>query len=231
MRIKGEMSVRMLLGVVAKSAVPMVLCGVLCAIIAVSLTAAALGVRYESSVKLYIYEPDSDGRNYRVSMENPERDLDRLTYSQEIVKGYIGHLDSLTFFTALSGAGDYTPRQIKDMTEFIPVDDTGIFEVKVTAKNQKDAASVATFAAYLASWVLSGVYENARVKIIDPAAVSEVKVNRTKAALAGFLIGIFVVELFFFVKYVIYDVKIRSADEIRRQYGVVVLAETSNLTR
>jgi capsular polysaccharide biosynthesis protein len=222
MRVKGEMSLRLLLRIAANSVIPILMCGVLSAAIAVTATYVLSEKRYVSTVKLYVHDTIRH-------QGDSEQVLGALEYSRKITNSYIQHLSARAFFNMVADFmnADYTPEQLQRMVSFSPIDETEIFRVGVSAENPWDAADIASAVASIAVWTLSGVYENAEIKVIDPAAV-DLKPTAPDwkiSAGVGFAAGIYMTALFCFVKYVIYDVKIGNSEELIRQYNMDILAE------
>ncbi len=175
---------------------------------------------YSASVKLYINNVESG-----LKLENKMLGSD-ITASQMLVPTCVEIVKSDRMLNKVAESDDYgyTAAYIGSMVTTSTVDDTEIFEIKITCSDPNEAANIANTFAKVTPEVIQSVIYASSVRVIDYAKPSNVKVspNPTKNTIIGFLIGLLLSCAFIFIRE-LFDVRIKNESDIEGMFNYPIL--------
>ena len=196
---------------------------VLCAAIFLVGTVAFITPKYQSSIMIYV--------NNRPGTTDGLSSSD-ITASRNLVKSYLVILDTketLQQVADKSGLG-YTYKEIRNMISAEAVDSTEIIEITVTHENPEEAALIANTLADILPDQITSIIDGTSPKIVETAEVAthHSSPSKTKNTILGFLVGFFAVAVFV-VLHEIFDVTIRSEEDITSRTKLPVLAAVPDM--
>ena len=174
---------------------------------------------YVSTVKLYVYTPESS--------QDPTMNINALDYAQKVVNTYIEMLETDSFYHRVmdqAGIKD-TVDHFRQMVDFTALNQTEVFQAKVSAHDPKEAKSIADAITELAPVTIGTLKENSTLKVVDPAVLPDKpsSPNTVLISILGFLLGAAVCFLVLLLHSVL-NVKIKNDGNLEEKYGVPILA-------
>lgn len=198
---------------------------VLCGALAFLGTFYLITPKYQSSAKFYVYNKGLD-INVGISASD-------LSAAQELVDTYIVILTARdTLEEVIDRADlDMTYSQIKGMITASSVNNTEIFEVVVTSEDPEEAKLIAATIVKVLPDVVRGIIEDASVKPVENPVVPgyHSSPSYVQNTVLGALIG-FVLMVGFVVLREIFDVTIRTEEDIQRSGKYPLLAKVPDMT-
>lgn len=171
---------------------------------------------YTASVQLYVNPNDS------TSAAN----LNELNYAQKIVSTYINLLRTHTFYRqVLDATGlNYSENQLKSMTQINAVNNTEIFQIRVSSNSASDSYTLVEAMQNIAPQLIANIIDNAKISIVDPVVFPKgpsgpnVLLNTMAGAVAGLFISIAMSFLWELI-----DVNVKNKDDLTKKYQLPIL--------
>lgn len=174
---------------------------------------------YKTTVKLYVKS------SYDAS--NASESQMAYSYAKNLVATYIEMLDTNNFYTTVAKQLDdkYTATNLSTMISFTSVEDTEIFQAEVTSSDPTEAKNIADAIAATAPATISGINDDAQLKIVDEPVVpkSPTSPSTSKNTLIGFALGLLIAVVISFVRDY-FDTNIKYNPEMTTLAGLPVLA-------
>lgn len=201
---------------------------ILCAAIAFVWTFYFVTPQYKSSTKFYV-------NNSKISVGDVSMGLSvsDLSAAQELVNSYIVILQSRESLDAIIDyAGvNMSTGALKGMITAAPVNSTEIFEVTITCPDRVLARDLADAIAAILPSRINEIIEGTSCKVVERPIVASgpSSPNYSKNTIVGFLAGVLVSALAIFL-YAVFDVTIRSDEDVQRVCNVPVLASVPDMS-
>ncbi len=183
---------------------------------------------YESTVKIYVNNSQIDVGNISISSSD-------LTASAKLVDIYeviLKTKDTLDVIIEKADLTDtYTYKDVRKMLSTASVNETQIFEVKVTNTDPKRAHLIASTIANELPSIIADIIDSADARIVEHSIVAEEKVgpSNTRNAMLGAIIG-FVLVVGVLVVMELLDTTIKDEDDLREVIDTIpVLAYIPDL--
>ena len=182
------------------------------AMISFAVTYFLITPKYEAAAMFYVNNNSISLGGTSVSISNGD-----LTTSRNLVDSYIIILntrESLNDVADYAGV-DYSYSQLKSMISAAAVNNTEIFQVKVTGTDPKEAEQIANAIAYILPKRISSTIEGTSAKVVEAAVVPAAPSSPSfvKNTTIGFLLGFVLCAAVIVVKE-ISDVTIRTESDI-----------------
>jgi capsular exopolysaccharide synthesis family protein len=153
-------------------------------------------------------------------------DLNELNYAQKIVSTYINFLQTKKFYQMVADECglNYTPKQLKKMTEIQAVNNTEIFELSVTAEEQQDSYQIAKTMQNVVPRLIKSIKHNSEISVVDPAVypTSPVDSQTLLNTIVGAIIG-FIGAAIFVLLWEIVDVNVKNQEDLKKRYSIPLL--------
>lgn len=205
-----------------------ILVGVLGAGIAFFVTRCFVTPMYQSSAMFYVNNSSLSVGDASFSISSSD-----ITASKSLVESYIVILNTReTLNDVIDYAGvQYTYKDVRDMISAESVQETEIFEVKVTGPYPEEAEAIASAIAYILPNRISDIIEGTSAKIVDSAVVPSAPSSPSYSMnmLIGCLLGI-LLSIVFIVLQEIFDITIREEGDITRGCKYPILAAVPNMS-
>ncbi len=165
-----------------------VLAAMVCGIAGYVISKVCIAPTYESTVKIYVNNSEINVGNLSISASD-------LTASAKLVDIYeviLNTKDTLDVILERAGLSDtYDYRDIREMLRTDSVNDTQIFQVKVTNTSPAEAHLIASTIGEELPRIISDIMDSADARIVEHSIVAEEKVapSNAKNALLGALLG------------------------------------------
>ncbi|MVB10727.1 Chain length determinant protein [Caprobacter fermentans] len=213
-----EISMVQMLKLFRKKFLPILLSALLCAAAAYGISKYVVPKTYVSTVKLYVYTPESN--------PDPTMNINALDYAQKIVNTYIEMLQTRSFYQKVmerSGIKD-TVDHFEKTIEFSPMNQTEVFQAKVSAHTPGDAKKIADSITALAPSTIGSLKKNSTLEVVDPAVIPEKPSfpNSVLLSALGFVLGAAGCVFFLFL-HSFFNIKIRS-DNLAGNLDLPILA-------
>ncbi len=183
---------------------------------------------YQSSAMFYVNNSDISMGDTSLSISTGD-----ITASKSLVNTYAVILNSRTCLNDVIDYAnlDYSYEQLRGMISASAVNETEVFRVVVTNPDPLEAKKIANAIAYILPNRISEIVEGTSAKIVDYAvsASAPSSPNYTKFALLGFLAG-FVLSFGIVILRAIYDVTIRTEEDIEQCCDYPILAAVPDMT-
>lgn len=126
---------------------------------------------------------------------------------------------------------DYSYEQLKTMISAAPVNNTEVFNIKVTSPDPREAELIANTIAEILPNKIADIVDGSSVRIVDYAIVPSHKASPsiTKYTAIGMVLGV-VLSCAVIVVLELLDTQIHSEDYLMKTYGLPVLAVIPDLT-
>lgn len=171
---------------------------------------------YTTSVQMYVNSNDVTSA----------ADLNELNYAQKIVSTYINFLQTKKFYQMVADECglNYTPKQLKQMTEIQSVNNTEIFELSVTAKEQKDSYQIAKTMQNVVPRLIRSIKSNSEISVVDPAVLpaAPADAHTLLKTVAGAILGFVAAAIMVFLWEII-DVNVKNQEDLKKKYNIPIL--------
>ena len=182
---------------------------------------------YTSSAMFYVNNSALSLGDTSVSISNSD-----ITASKNLVNTYAVILKTRACLNDVIDYAnlDYSYGTLKGMISASSVNETEIFQVKVTSPDPAEAEKIANAIAYILPKRITGIVEGTSAKVVDYAVVpsSPSSPDYTQNAALGFLAGL-ILSAAAIVVYTLYDVTVRTEKDIEQCVDSPILAAVPNL--
>jgi len=173
---------------------------------------------YTASVQLYVNQNDVA----------TSADLNDLYYAQKVVTTYINFLQTKVFYeqVLMESQLNYSPNQLKNMTEINSVNNTEIFKISVTTYSAKASYKIVSAMQNIAPVLIKSIKPSAQISVVDPVTFPtlpsgpNILLDTAAGGLAGLILSLAII----FLCEVI-DVNVKNQEELKRKYNRPILGE------
>lgn len=198
---------------------------ILCAILAFVGTVYFITPKYQSSAMFYVNNKSLSVGEVNISSAD-------ITAAKSLVDTYIVILNSRACLNDVIdySAVNYDYATLKHMISAKSVNATEIFEVVVTSTDAGEAKKIANAIAHILPKRISSIVEGATASVVDYAVKSpkQSSPSYTKNTLLGFILGFFA-SIAFIVIHFVFDITIRSEEDVKRCTEHPVLTAVPNM--
>jgi capsular polysaccharide biosynthesis protein len=202
-------------------------CGLLAAAIGFCISAFAIAPTYSSYVKLYVNNSSFSLGNTNFSISSSE-----LTAAQSLVRTYGDILDSRSTLERVIEKADvdYTWKELSEMIEYAPSNDTEIMRVTVTCENPYEASKIANTIAEVLPVRISEIIDGASMEVVDSAVPEMEKVapSVTQYTAIGLVLGV-LVSMIVVIILAQMDDTIHDEEYVLRTYDYPILGKVPDL--
>ena len=202
-------------------------CGLVAAVIGFILSAVVIAPTYSSYIKLYVNNSSFSLGNTNFSITASEQ-----TAAQNLVRTYGEILNSRsTLLRVINKADvDYTWKELSDMIEYSPSNETEIMLVKVTCEDPYVASKIANTIAEELPIRISEIIDGASMEVVDSAVPDLEKdgPSITKYTAIGLVLGVLICSLVLSVL-ALMDDTIHDEDYVLKTYDYPILGKVPNL--
>lgn len=181
---------------------------------------------YTSSVKMYA---SVDYATADAASANTE-----FTYSKSVIETYVNILRSSDYYDDISNQlnNEVTSADISNCITISAIDDTSLFYVHIETGSPELSYKIATAVSETASNYIKNIDEHSIINIVDDAYLPSKpsSPNVPLFAVLGFLAGGFI-GLVIALIHDLYDIRIKSEDELRKRYSIPILSAIPNFSR
>ena len=203
------------------------LCGFLAAALGFSMAAFLIAPSYTSYIKLYVNNSSFSLGNTSFSISSSE-----LTAAQGLVKTYGEILDSRSALQRVieKAEVDYSWKQLSNMIDYRPSNDTEIMLVTVTCGNPYEASKIANTIAEVLPVRIAEIIDGASMEVVDSAIPDTEKVapSITQYTAIGMALGI-LVSIFGLTVLALLDDTIHDEEYVLNTYDYPILGKVPNL--
>ena len=203
------------------------ICSLLAAVIGFSISAFIIAPTYSSNIKLYVNNSSFSLGNTNFSISSSE-----LSAAQSLVRTYGDILDSRsTLQRVIDKAGvSYTWKELSDMIEYAPSNDTEIMRVTVTCQDPYEASNIANTIAEVLPVRIAEIIDGASMEVVDSAIPDLQKVGPsiTRYTAVGLFLGLFL-SCAVLAVFAIMDDTIHDEEYVLRTYDYPILGKVPNL--
>lgn len=221
-----EINLTELLWALVRKAWLIVICTVLCGLLAYIYTANFITPLYSSSVTIYV-------NNIRSSTQTAGISASDLATSQRLVLTYVNILKTDTVLEKVADAADVdlSADQLRSMITAEALDETEVFRVNISHSNPYVARDIANAIADVAPGEITNIVDGSSTKIVDRAkvAVAPYTPDRMQNTLIGALAGM-VLAAVFVVLQTLLDVRIKDEEDLAQISKAPVLGMIPDLT-
>lgn len=222
-----EVDLRSVLDALLRRSWIVVLISILCAALVFGCTFAFVTPKYEASAKFYVNNSAFTVGETSLSITSGD-----ITASKSLVNLYIVILDTretLNEVIEYSGVSR-TYEELREMIRAESVDETEVFRVVVTSSSPMEAEKIASAVSTVLPARISDIVESTSAKVVEAAVVPSIpsSPNYTMNTILGFLLG-FVLSAGTIVLQVIFDITVRSEEDIARVCNAPVLASVPDM--
>lgn len=206
-------------------------------VVAISLLTAAVGFvlsafvitpTYSASIMLYVNNSSFNVGDLGFSISSSE-----LTAAQSLAKTYTVLLKNRTTLERLIDETkvDHTWKEIYDMIESGPVNETEVMQVTITCEDPYEAERIANGIAVVLPQRVTEVIEGASMEVVDSAIVNTSKVGPSVPlyTVVGFAVGL-LLSVATLIVIALMDNTIHDEEYVIRTFGYPILAQVPNLT-
>lgn len=184
---------------------------------------------YEAAAKFYVNNSSISVGGTSVSISSGD-----LVTSRNLVDSYIVILKTReTLNDVIDYAGvDYSYGKVLGMISAEAVDETEIFQVKVTSTNPQEAEKLANAIAYILPNRIGNIIEGTSAKVVEAAIIpaSPSSPNYTANTVLGFALG-FVLTAAVIVVRVVFDTVIREEDDVTQSVELPILTAVPDIAK
>ncbi len=199
----------------------------LAAVIGFSVAVFLIAPTYSSSVMLYVNNSSFSLGNTSFSISSSE-----ITAAQSLVKTYREILMNRTTLNLVIDKANvsYDYKELFDMLEVEPSNDTEIMRVTVTAEDPKEASKIANCIAEVLPDRINDIIEGATMEVVDYAIPNGDKVapSVTRYTAVGLILGA-LISIIAIVIAAIMDDTIHDEEYVLNTYNYPILANVPNL--
>lgn len=218
-----EVDLRAMLSALLKKAWLVALVSLLGAVCALVITYFFITPQYQAEVTFYV------NNNGESNMSISSGDI---TASKDLVETYIVILNTKqTLDEIMENAGvQYSYSALKEMIQASSVNETEVFRVVVTSPSPSESKALVDSIAGILPGRITSIVEGTTAKIVDQPTVSTdpSSPNYLQNILIGFLLG-FVLSAGVIIVYTIFDITIRSEEDILQCCKYPILASVPNV--
>lgn len=204
-----------------------VLSGIILAAAGFSIASFVIPPKYSSSIMLYVNNSSVSIGGEIFSISSSE-----ITAAQSLVKTYTEILDNRTTLERVidKTGGDYTYRELSQMIEAAPSNETEIMKVTVTTEDPNESAKIANCIAEILPVRISEIIDGATMEVVDSAVPNSNKVSPsvTRYTAIGLFIGVFV-SIAILVILALMDDTIHDEEYVLQTYDYPILAKVPDL--
>lgn len=205
-----------------------ILVPILCAVIALVGTVYLITPQYQSSAMFYVNNTSISVGGADLSISSGD-----LIASQNLVNSYIVILKTRTTLNdVIDYAGvDRTYAELKEMITAEAVNDTEIFKIVVTSPDPEEAEQIANAITQILPKRISSIIEGSSAKVVDTAVIASApsSPSHSKNAIVGFALGLVLI-CGAIVLYEIFDVTIRTEEDVQRNSSYPLLAAVPDMS-
>lgn len=203
------------------------LSGVIAAILGFLYSYFAIAPTYSTSIMLYVNNSSFSLGNTSFSISSSE-----ITAAQSLVKTYGEILCNRTTLERVieKSKVSYNYKELYDMIESYPSNETEIMRVTVTAEDPYEAAKIANTIAEVLPVRISEIIDGASMEVVDSAVpnLNKVAPSITKYTAVGLILGVFL-SVAVLVVAALLDGTIHDEEYILRTYDYPILAKVPDL--
>lgn len=224
--VASELGSQRLLSALFRKSWIVLVASILCAVVTFIGTLYLITPKYESATMFYVNNGVSLGD---VSMSLSSGDI---TTRQKLVDSYIVILESreyLLYMVDYAGV-DRDYKELQNMITAASVNDTEIFKVVVTSPDAVEAQKIAYAIEKTLPKRIETIIEGASAKVVDSPIVasSPSSPSYSRNTIFGFLMG-FLISIACIILYEIFDVTIRSEEDVQQSCPHPVLAAVPDM--
>ena len=201
--------------------------GLIAAVIGFSISAFVIQPTYSSNIKLYVNNSSFSLGSTSFSISSSE-----LTAAQGLVRTYGEILDSRSTLERVIEKADvdYTWKELSEMIEYAPSNDTEIMGVTVTCNDPNEASKIANTIAEVLPIRISEIIDGASMEVVDFAVPEPEKVapSITRFTAVGLILGV-VLSVIVLVILAISDDTIHDEEYVLRTYDYPILGKVPDL--
>ena len=205
-----------------------ILSGVLTAAIGFGVSAFLIAPKYSSSIMLYVNNSSFSLGNTSFSFSSSE-----ILAAQSLVKTYGEILKNRTTLERVIEKADvsYDYKELLDMINAAPSNDTEIMRVTVTTKDPYEASKIANCIAEVLPVRISEIVDGASMAVVDSAIpnLDKISPSITKYTAVGLILGVLISCLILAI-FAMMDNTIHDEEYILKTYNYPILAKVPNLT-
>lgn len=176
---------------------------------------------YTTSTTIYVNNFKEDTKQDSVSSSN-------LSASARLVSTYINIVKSNRVMEKASEQlnGEYSPGAIAGMVSAKQVDETEIFAIYVTGPVPEETAKIANVLAEVVPAEIGALIEGSSARVIDYAKIPVYRSypSYRRNTVIGAAVGIVIVLIYLTLRF-IFDVRIKSDEELSAMFGLPVLGQ------
>lgn len=197
-----------------------ILAAVLCAGLGFCYAKFLITPEYQSGIMVYVNNNSHTSENNAITPGD-------LSVSQQLVDTYVVILKNKTTLKEIIEVGhlNYTPEQLSKMISASAVNETEIFQIKVTATNPYATALISNIIAQVLPEKISSIVDGSSVRIMDIAEVPEYPISPsiTKYIALGMLLGIIIsASIIIIIEF--FNTTICDEEYLTQNYDLPVLA-------
>ncbi len=204
-----------------------IISSILSAAIGFCIAAYLITPTYSSSVMLYVNNSSFSVSDIGFSISSSE-----ISAAQSLVKTYTVILKNRTTLKRIieDTELDYTWKELSDMIEAEPINETEVMGVTVTCENPRHAEIIANGIAKVLPQRISEIVEGSSMEVVDSAIINRQKVapSITKYTAIGFVLGA-LTSVLILVIIAMRDNTIHDDEYIIKTYDFPILAKIPNL--
>lgn len=174
---------------------------------------------YTATVSMYV-APNKD------SSTNVIASLNELNYAQKVVDTYIEILKTNSFMGSVSEVSDlgYSAGEIKSMIEISAINNTELFEIKVTTNDPEESLALANTISDLAPTKIIQIKDADAVRVVDPATLPQTPSapNLLLNTGIGFVLALMIGVMLAFILEML-DKRVKDEDDLLKRYDIPVL--------
>ncbi len=217
-----EIDLQRLFGALLQKAWMIAAAAVICALLALGITAFLITPQYESTAMFYVNNGSLSVGGASLNLSSSD-----LSVSKSLVDSYIVILRTRE---TLNDVADYAEvdrsyGELKEMIHASAVNSTEIFEVVVTSPDPEEAEKIADAISYILPKRISNIVEGTSAQIVDHAVLPShpSSPNTMKNTMLGLILGL-VASVGAICIYEIFNVMIRSEEDVAQCCSYPVLA-------
>jgi len=220
-----ELSVSDIFSIIMKRVMLIALCIVLGTVSAYTITKHCIDKEYTTSVSMYVAPNNKDVDVYAA--------LSDLNYAQKVVNTYIEILKTNTFLesVAITSGLRYSVKDIEESIDIAALNETEIFEVRVTTNDPEESFILANTIAKLAPEKIIEIKNADDVKVVDPAILptEPSAPNVLQNTVIGFALGLVLGVILAFLLELL-DKRVKDEDDLLKHYNVPILGKVPKIT-
>ncbi len=203
------------------------LCGILAAVIGFCVASFLIAPTYSAYVKLYVNNSSFSLGNTNFSISSSE-----LTAAQSLVRTYGEILDSRSTLERVIEKADveYSWKELSEMIDYAPSNDTEIMRVTVTCEDPYEASEIANVIAQILPVRISEIIDGASMEVVDSAVpdIEKIAPSITKYTAVGFILGMLISMVILTIA-ALMDDTIHDEEYVLKTYDYPILGKVPDL--